>query len=505
MAKEEQVYIQGNTLWWSYAPDSGFAVPLKDLKSYYTDKSDHKNFDAIVRRIVKWSKKNKPLKMSKSKSRLLYKIPVYESGRLVGYDASKLSIWGGIEKPKTYYYMVIIEEQDYHIIHFFKTKGEALWWIKENIGENKMNESFNKNRTFYIHDESGSLMQKVRGYDKALKTIKSLSYPAQLNIDKGKTFELIYAHIPKGKKLIPSQMMNSMQQNNTKPNTEYINKLEENKMTKIQRWVDKASASRDGSEPKGYSIYVRSAGYPAKELPKLYKTKTEAERALKKLGENKMNESNETNVAKNMKQKGYKFAIVFDKKDKLDNLYTKTEKEAMELMRTDFKDKKNYKIVPIDKIIGENKMKITKSELKEMILEILSEESGDQEEYRKFFKAACQKFGFEPEELDKQTDEKKKELFNYVDKNWKADKETDVDEELEPVSQAAGQPDYNPTKRVKAKKRDQILASESLEKKIRRIIREELKFVMFDEVPGTTSRKVAKKRIRMTGNNKDMV
>jgi len=49
---------------------------------------------------------------------------------------------------------------------------------------------------------------------------------------------------------------------------------------------------------------------------------------------------------------------------------------------------------------------------------------GDEEEYRKFFMKALKKFGVsEPDEFD--SEEKKKKFFNYVDKNWKADKETD--------------------------------------------------------------------------------
>ena len=55
--------------------------------------------------------------------------------------------------------------------------------------------------------------------------------------------------------------------------------------------------------------------------------------------------------------------------------------------------------------------------------ETVSEVAGDKEEYQKFFMAALKKFGVsEPDELD---DEKKKELFNYVDANYKADNETD--------------------------------------------------------------------------------
>jgi len=48
---------------------------------------------------------------------------------------------------------------------------------------------------------------------------------------------------------------------------------------------------------------------------------------------------------------------------------------------------------------------------------------GDKEEYEKFFKGALKKFGVaEPDQLD---GEKKKDFFNYVDKNWTGDKESD--------------------------------------------------------------------------------
>ena len=55
--------------------------------------------------------------------------------------------------------------------------------------------------------------------------------------------------------------------------------------------------------------------------------------------------------------------------------------------------------------------------------ETVSEKAGDKEEYEKFFQAAMKKFGVsEPDELD---DDKKKEFYNYVDKNWEGDNESD--------------------------------------------------------------------------------
>lgn len=53
----------------------------------------------------------------------------------------------------------------------------------------------------------------------------------------------------------------------------------------------------------------------------------------------------------------------------------------------------------------------------------LNEETGDGEEYKKFFKSALEKYGVtEPDQLE---GDKKKDFFNYVDKNWVGDNESD--------------------------------------------------------------------------------
>lgn len=60
-------------------------------------------------------------------------------------------------------------------------------------------------------------------------------------------------------------------------------------------------------------------------------------------------------------------------------------------------------------------------QLRNLIKEMIKEES---EAYRKFFKKAMDKFGVSsPDEFE--SEEKKKEFFDYVDKNWDADNETD--------------------------------------------------------------------------------
>ena len=74
-------------------------------------------------------------------------------------------------------------------------------------------------------------------------------------------------------------------------------KLDESKKSTIgesivERYVAPAVASRNGDHPVGFSIFVKSKGYPTKELPKLYKTKSEADAALKKMGVNEATDSN---------------------------------------------------------------------------------------------------------------------------------------------------------------------------------------------------------------------
>ena len=68
---------------------------------------------------------------------------------------------------------------------------------------------------------------------------------------------------------------------------------------------------------------------------------------------------------------------------------------------------------------------------KELKKALKSEATGDKEKYEKFFKAALKKFGADsPADLD---GEKKKEFFNYIDKNYKGDHEESVDLEEEDI------------------------------------------------------------------------
>jgi len=68
-------------------------------------------------------------------------------------------------------------------------------------------------------------------------------------------------------------------------------------------------------------------------------------------------------------------------------------------------------------------MKISKSKLRETIKSVIREET----QYQIFFKKALKKFGVSSPD-DFESEEKKKEFFDYVDNNWKADNEG-VDED----------------------------------------------------------------------------
>ena len=57
-------------------------------------------------------------------------------------------------------------------------------------------------------------------------------------------------------------------------------------------------------------------------------------------------------------------------------------------------------------------MKITKSRLKEIIADVLKEES----EYQKFFKKALEKAG---KSIPQMSDDEKKAFFNKIEKTWK--------------------------------------------------------------------------------------
>ena len=69
---------------------------------------------------------------------------------------------------------------------------------------------------------------------------------------------------------------------------------------------------------------------------------------------------------------------------------------------------------------------------KELKKALKSEETGDKEKYKEFFQSALKKFGVDSP-ADFKDDAKKKEFFNYVDKNYKGDHEESVDLEEENI------------------------------------------------------------------------
>tara|TARA_Y100000310_G_C20577638_1_gene761263 strand:- start:563 stop:862 length:300 start_codon:yes stop_codon:yes gene_type:complete len=57
-------------------------------------------------------------------------------------------------------------------------------------------------------------------------------------------------------------------------------------------------------------------------------------------------------------------------------------------------------------------------------IKILEDDHDDNEDYQAFFKKALKKFGVaSPNEFD--SDDEKKKFFDYIDKEWKSDKEED--------------------------------------------------------------------------------
>ena len=60
----------------------------------------------------------------------------------------------------------------------------------------------------------------------------------------------------------------------------------------------------------------------------------------------------------------------------------------------------------------------------EVALDFGQEVTNEEKDYDAFFQKAMKKFGISSP-ADLKTDEKKKEFFNYIDKNYKADKKED--------------------------------------------------------------------------------
>ena len=135
---KDKLYIMkyGNTytLWTSYSPGGGRAQPIKNFKTFFTDKSSDSHFSSAVKDIIDWQKKNVPFKQNKDKTRKLYKVPLFNSNQFEDgrHNYELLSIWGGDIKPERNVYMLIVNEKN-NIVQFFEKAGEANAWVQGNF------------------------------------------------------------------------------------------------------------------------------------------------------------------------------------------------------------------------------------------------------------------------------------------------------------------------------------------------------------------------------------
>ena len=126
----------------------------------------------------------------------------------------------------------------------------------------------------------------------------------------------------------------------------------------------------------------------------------------------------------------------FGRKDEAEGFAYKNLSKLQEVEEPKAKGEKEFKAKHIVKKSGEKedgtvvkeKTKLSEEEVEEdkengYVNVPMEELSAKQKEYQDFFKKALKKFDADsPADMD---DEKKKEFFNYIDKNYKAKKETD--------------------------------------------------------------------------------
>ena len=126
----------------------------------------------------------------------------------------------------------------------------------------------------------------------------------------------------------------------------------------------------------------------------------------------------------------------FGRKDEAEGFAYKNLSKLQEVEEPRAKGEKEFKAKHVVKKSGEKEdgtvvkeTKLSEEEVEEDkengYMNIPLEELSDkQKEYQKVFKAAMKKFGVKSP-ADFKDDEKKKEFFDYIDKNYKADKESD--------------------------------------------------------------------------------
>jgi len=122
---DRKLLISDNTIWFTYAPNSGIALPMAN-KTYLTDKNGDSNYyPNILSKMVDFAKTARPIKEKKNLK--LYSIPVYK-----GNEASEYDIWGGSTKPIKEKF-VILSTGKINVLTIFGSKKEALNWIKTTI------------------------------------------------------------------------------------------------------------------------------------------------------------------------------------------------------------------------------------------------------------------------------------------------------------------------------------------------------------------------------------
>jgi hypothetical protein len=116
--------------------------------------------------------------------------------------------------------------------------------------------------------------------------------------------------------------------------------------------------------------------------------------------------------------------------------YTHEKPDVAEVAEPIAKGEKDFKAKHKIKKSGENEDGSVVKEAKKDDEEEVDEQSEKQKKYQAFFQKALKKFGVDsPADLG----DKKKEFFDYVDKNYNADNESDVDESLiGSIKKAAG-------------------------------------------------------------------
>lgn len=125
-----KVFIQQNSLWISYQPNSGSTTQIKgnpdEFRGYFTnDEKDGEHYDNDVNALIEWSASNKP--EVKKSNYVVHKIPCWW-----GYkDHHDLSIWGGDIKPEYYVWLSITTMKNgISLVGLFKTKQQALAFLK---------------------------------------------------------------------------------------------------------------------------------------------------------------------------------------------------------------------------------------------------------------------------------------------------------------------------------------------------------------------------------------